>query len=141
CQALTYAIAKEGIVQALFRGRATVLDSPLAPNTTGHATAGSYARDQAKAAEMLAEAGYTAGDDGVLQKDGVRLSFVLRASEGLFPNDIQVAQAVQDQLKAIGVEVEIDQVDAAAFFDSLKVARSEATFDMVLFGFNPSHAS
>ncbi|MEN8113928.1 MAG: ABC transporter substrate-binding protein [Actinomycetota bacterium] len=140
-QAFNYAIDKQGIVTSLFRGHATVLDAPLAPNTSGSSPSGSYPQDQEKAATMLADAGYVAGDDGVLEKDGERLSFRLRASDGLFPNDILVAQAIQDQLGAIGVEVEIEKVDPAEFFGSLKVAQADVTFDMVLFGFNPSHAS
>lgn len=140
-QALNYAIDKTSLIEAVFRGHATVLDSPLAPNTTGHVPSGSYepATDDAK--QMLAAAGYTAGSDGILANGDTRLSFSLRTPDGLYPGDTKVAQVIQDQLKQVGVEVTVDKIDKAVFWDSIKVPKDDVDFDMVLFGYNPSHAS
>ena len=140
-QALNYAIDKDAIVSSLFRGYATVLDSPLAPNTTGHANCGSYKKATDRAKSMLTEAGFTAGSDGVLTKDGRRFSLRLRTPDGMYPHDTQVAQVIQDQLKAIGVETTIQKVDKSTFWAGITVAKSSVDFDLVLFGYNPSHAS
>jgi ABC-type transport system substrate-binding protein len=140
-QALNYAIDKNAIVSSLFRGYATVLSSPLAPNTTGYAECGSYPASVDKAKNMLAEAGFTAGSDGVLTKGGTRFALRLRTPDGMYPNDTQLAQVIQDQLKAVGVEVIIQKVDKSTFWDGITVPRAAVDFDLVLFGFNPSHGS
>jgi peptide/nickel transport system substrate-binding protein len=140
-QALNYAVDKKAIVSTIFRGYATVMSSPLAPSMTAYAESGAYAPSAAKAKSMLAEAGFTAGSDGVLTKGGRRFSLRLRTPDGMYPNDTQVAQVVQDQLKAVGVEVTIQKVDKSTFWDGITVPKSKVDFDLVLFGYNPSHAS
>jgi ABC-type transport system substrate-binding protein len=140
-QALNYAVDKKSLVNAVFRGHATVMDSPLAPNTTGHVTCGSYDFSVEKANSMLDQAGWGKGGDGVRAKGGTRLSLKLRTPDGMYPNDVRVAQVVQDQLKAVGVEVTIDKIDKARFWDSIKVPANKVDFDMVLFGYNPSHGN
>lgn len=140
-QAMNYAIDKAALISTIFRGHATVLNSPLAPATTGYVKRGSYDLAIDKATDLLKQAGYTAGGDSVLAKGSTRLSFRLRTPDGMYPNDVQVAQVIQAQLKAVGIEVTIDKVDKAGFWDSIKVPRDKVDFDLVLFGYNPSHAS
>lgn len=140
-QALNYAIHKDAIVKALFKGYGTVLSSPLALNTTGYVKAGEYGYDSAKAIKMLTDAGWKQGADGILQKDGKKMSFTLRTPDGMYPNDVMVAEAIQNQLKSIGVEVKINKVEKSTFWSSIKVPRDKVDFDMVLFGYNPSHGN
>jgi ABC-type transport system substrate-binding protein len=52
---------------------------------------------------------------------------------------VLIAEAVQSQLREIGVEVTIQKVESATFWDGLKVPKNKVDFDMVLFGYNPSH--
>lgn len=138
-QALNYAIQKAAIVKVLFNENGSVLTSPLAPNTTGYVKSGEYAFDVDKSKKMLEEAGWVAGSDGILVKDGNKMSFSLRAPEGAYPNDVAVAETIQGQLKTIGVDVQINKVDKATFWSGLKIEEDKVDFDMVLFGYNPSH--
>jgi ABC-type transport system substrate-binding protein len=138
-RALNHAVNKQSIVDNLFLGYASVLDSPAAPSIQGHVTAGEYPYDPELASQMLADAGWVAGDDGILEKDGVRLSFTINTAEGEYPKDIQVVEAVQADLRAVGCEVEIWQVEAAARWDYLRIPADEAEYDMLIFGFNPSN--
>ncbi len=138
-RALNHAVNKQSIVDNLFLGRATVLDSPASSAIQGHRAAGEYPYDPDAASQMLADAGWVAGDDGVLEKDGQRLSFTINTAEGEYPKDIQVVEAVQADLQAVGCEVEIWKVEAAARWDYLRVAISEAEYEMLIFGFNPSN--
>lgn len=140
-QALNYAIPKDDIVKTLFKGFATVLDSPLAPNTTGHVKAGEYAYDVNKAKQMLSDAGWKPGADGILEKDGKKMVFTLRTPDGMYPNDVLVAEVIKSQLKSIGVEVNINKVEKSTFWNSIKVPKNKVDFDMVLFGYNPSHGN
>jgi ABC-type transport system substrate-binding protein len=138
-RALNHAVNKQSIVDNLFLGRATLLDSPASSAIQGHRSVGEYAYDPETARQMLADAGWEAGDDGVLEKDGQRLSFTINTAEGEYPKDIQVVETVQADLQAVGCEVEIWKVEAAARWDYLRVPNSEAEYDMLIFGFNPSN--
>lgn len=138
-KALNHAVNKQSIVDNLFLGYATVLDSPAAQSIQGHVSAGSYDYDPDLAKKMLADAGWTPGDDGILQKDGTPLKFTLNTAEGEYPKDIQVVEAVQADLKAVGADVEIWKVEAASRWDYLKLPVSEADYDTLIFGFNPSN--
>jgi ABC-type transport system substrate-binding protein len=139
-QAFNYAVDKAGIVKTLFQGQATVMDAPLAPSTTGHAAQTPYPYDPAKAKSLLQQAGYTAGSGGVLEKGGKPLSLTLAYPTTQYPAGANVAQAIQSELQQIGVQVKLNPVDSASFFNSLRVPPSQMKFDMVLFGFNPSNA-
>jgi peptide/nickel transport system substrate-binding protein len=138
-RALNHAVNKESIVENLFLGMATVLDSPAAATIQGHISAGAFPYDVELAKQMLTDAGWVEGDGGVREKDGVRLSFTLNTAEGEYPKDIQVVEAVQADLREVGCEVEIWQVEAAARWDYFKLPQDEAEYDMLIFGFNPSN--
>lgn len=138
-RALNHAVDKESIVKNLFLGYARTLDSPAAPTIQGYRKAGEYPYDPSKAKQLLAEAGWTPGPDGVLQKDGQRLKFSINTAEGEYPKDIQVAEALQANLKAVGCDVSIWKVEAAARWSYLRLPIAEAKYETVLFGFNPSN--
>ncbi|CAN5800017.1 glutathione ABC transporter substrate-binding protein [soil metagenome] len=138
-KAFNHAVNKQSIVDNLFLGHATLLDSPAASTIQGHVTAGEYAYDPELAAQMLTDAGWVESDGGVREKDGVRLSFTLNTANGEYPKDIQVVEAVQAELRAVGCEVEIWQVEAASRWDFLKLPQAETEYDMLIFGFNPSN--
>ena len=65
--------------------------------------------DPEKAAELLEEAGWKAGADGIREKDGVRAGFTL-----MYPASDSVRQALAadtaNQLKKVGIEVKIEGV-------------------------------
>jgi peptide/nickel transport system substrate-binding protein len=138
-RALNHAVNKQSIVDNLFLGRATVLDSPASSTIQGHKSAGEYAYDPDLANQMLEDAGWTLSDDGVREKDGVPLRFTINTAEGEYPKDIQVVEVVQADLQAVGCEVEIWMVEAAARWDYLRIPKAEAEYDMLIFGFNPSN--
>ncbi|QSO51286.1 hypothetical protein JZ785_20990 [Alicyclobacillus curvatus] len=139
-QALNYAVDKSSIIKTLFNGEATKLDSPLAPDISGHASVGNYDYNQAKAESILQSDGWTKGSDGILQKNGKQLALTFEVPNGAYPQDVQIGQVVQNQLQAIGVKVTINKIEKAQFWNSLKVPQAKSSvFDMVLFGYNPSH--
>jgi len=140
-QALNHAVDVGSIITAVFRGHATAMTSPLAPNTTGFVDCGAYDFSVDKANQLLDEAGWAVGAGGVRAKGAQRLSLKLRTPDGMYPNDVRVAQVIQEQLKAVGIEITIDKIDKSAFWDSIKVPKADVDFDMVLFGYNPSHGN
>lgn len=140
-KALNLAVDVQSITTTLFRGFATPLTSPLAPKTNGFATAGQNKYDPDRAILLLKRAGLTQGKDGMFSFNGKPVSFRFQVPDGLYPNDLLVAAAIQDQLKKVGIDVTIKKIDRAAFWDSIRVAKADVDFDLALFGFNPSHGS
>ena len=137
-QALNYAIDKDSLIEVVFKGYGELIDSPLASGTIGHVSSGDYNHNVEKAVELLETAGWIKGDDGVFVKDGQKMAFNFLVPEGAYPKDVMVAENIQSQLKAAGVEVEINTVEQATFWDNLKVPAG-TDYDMVLWGYNPSH--
>jgi ABC-type transport system substrate-binding protein len=140
-KALNLAVDVQSITTSLFRGYATPLTSPLAPKTSGFATAGQNKYDPDKAISLLKRAGLTTGKDGMFSFNGTPVSLRLQVPDGLWPNDLLVAAAIQDQLKKVGIGVTIKKIDKAAYYNSIRVARADVDFDLALMGFNPSHGS
>ena len=86
--------------------------------------------DVAKAKQLLSDAGYTPGTDGILEKDGQKL--VLTTTTSVL--SVPFAQVVQSLFKEIGVALEITQMDATA-----ALARWEAGQDHIFIGANTSN--
>jgi peptide/nickel transport system substrate-binding protein len=103
-RAVSYALDREGIVQATSFGTAEVAGSVLPPSIPGYdgdITTLDYDVDAAKAA--IADSAYP---DGFSTKLLVASGNDLRAQE---------AQIIQAQLAEIGITVEIESIDLAAF--------------------------
>ena len=104
-QALNYAVDKELLIEALYGGRAVALPGPLSPyNNFVNRSLQPYPYDPDKALELLAEAGWGDSDgDGILDKDGQPFAFTMDTLE------VQrtLAEAVADQLRAIGLDVSV----------------------------------
>lgn len=140
-QALNLAVPVATIAEKVFFGFAKAPDSPLAFDAIGHKTVGETVFDQEKAKALLAEAGYAAGSDGVLAKDGNTLTLSLFAPEGLFPGDVSVAEIVAASLKQVGIDVRITKIEKGGYWDHLRQDKANLAWDMAMFGFNPSNAS
>ena len=86
--------------------------------------------DPEKATALLAEAGWSPGPDGILQKDGQRFSFTLITNNG---NEIRrdIATLTQDGLRRIGIEVKVELYEWAVF---LKNHINKGDFDAMVLG-------
>jgi glutathione transport system substrate-binding protein len=141
-QALNHAINKEAIVKALFFGYATPLDSLFAPGLLTYKKAKYYEYDPAKAKQLLEAAGWTPGPDGILRKEGQPFSVNILVAEGEYPNDIQVTQVVQQQLKQVGVDLKLWKVEASVrisqYLRNPNLKPVDTQYDMFFWAFNPS---
>ncbi|TDC80668.1 ABC transporter substrate-binding protein [Actinomadura sp. 7K507] len=116
-QALLTAIDRKGLVDQVLSGAGSVVNSSFYGDIASSAANG-YAYDPAKAKSLLAEAGW----DG---SKPVTLSWI----PGQRDRDTAVT-VIQSQLKAVGVEVKLKQVQA----DELLSSYEEKSYDMALFG-------
>lgn len=125
-QALIYALDRQAMVDSILLGFGEVA------NGTQPTLSEAYAPDQIttvynydveKANQMLEGAGWVAGSDGIRAKDGNKLSF--KITYGAASANDQVASAIQDFWKAVGVEAKPNSVD----FDTVLVPAITETYD------------
>ncbi|MDI6771201.1 MAG: peptide ABC transporter substrate-binding protein [bacterium] len=123
-QAIAYAIDREAIVRALFHGKQPVAHTWLPPRHYGaNPNVKKYAYDPARARVLLAEAGFTPGPDGILRdRAGKRVEMTFMTTAGNAPRE-QTQQIVKEQLKAVGIEIRIENVPASVFFGRVVVRR------------------
>jgi peptide/nickel transport system substrate-binding protein len=124
-QALLMAIDRKTIVAKLFDGKFQVAQSFKHPTQLGFdPKVRSYAFDPKGARKLLADAGYVPGTDGILVHPvHGRLSLDLVSTAGNRIREL-VEQVLQTQLKAIGVEIVINNEPARVMFGETLRKRS-----------------
>ncbi|MGL4648584.1 MAG: ABC transporter substrate-binding protein, partial [Caldilineaceae bacterium] len=136
-QAIQAGIDKQTIVDALLYGNVKVGTTvvPTGPFACAQEPA---AYDPAAAQALLEEAGWTAGADGIREKDGTRLSLKIQTTSGnKLREDTQ--QVLVEMMKAIGVEMVIENVPSDVLFagwDSNGL-RKKGNFDVILYTTGP----
>ncbi|HKV44851.1 MAG TPA: ABC transporter substrate-binding protein [bacterium] len=139
-QALNYAVSKDLLVKALFRGYARVLDSPVAPQAAGSTDVGPWPYDPPRARRLLDAAGWKpAPPIGIRVKDGKSLEITLLTPRGVFPQDVEVVETLADYLRNVGFGPHFIYVEPAAFRDNLLAPPDQYKWDLAFFGFNPSN--
>lgn len=128
-QALNYAVDKEAIVKSLYQGRALVSAGIVPPLATGYFPVQGYPYDPEKAKKLLAEAGYPNG-----------FKAKLWSPQGRYPKDFEMAQAIQQQLKKVGVDCTLDTMEWAAYLAATRKAPEENESELFLLGWAPSTA-
>lgn len=125
-QALNYAVNRNAIISNILFGAGSLLTGPLSPLEFGACAAGApYTYDPAKAKQLLAQAGATG------------MTVRMASSNGRYPGDYQVAQAVAGYLEAVGVKVKLaNPTDYPTYLASIFVAPSKATTDLSLDGWS-----
>ncbi|HEY0427894.1 MAG TPA: ABC transporter substrate-binding protein [Pyrinomonadaceae bacterium] len=106
-QAVAYAINREEIIKSLLRDQATLAHSILPEGSWAYTSGTKYNYDVAKAKQLLQESGY--------KGEVIKFKY---ASNNFAVN--QYSQVIQNALKAIGLNVEIETVDPNVLRDQLK---------------------
>jgi peptide/nickel transport system substrate-binding protein len=137
-EAVAKAIDIDGIVQSVYRGQYQRAWAPLTPPTFGYDASLEHwlKHDPARANRLLDELGYTQRDDeGYRVKDGQRLRVVQPFSPQINreSRDI-VSQAVQADLKKVGIQMVIQPLDLGAYL----TARNGNKYDMIGFSWGSS---
>lgn len=118
-QAVSHAIDREGIVKSLLFGYGEPMYGPV------NSADKSYTKDVEKfnkfdlnkAKSLMADAGWKPGSDGILTKGGVRHEFNMVIQSESFNE--QLSSALQAQLKALGMKVNIQSFDRGTYFNKL----------------------
>jgi len=109
-QAISHAIDREAIVEALYAGYGTPAVNPLPPNYLGYNDeVEGYQYDIDKAKELLAEAGYA---------DGIEIDlWTMPVARPYMPDPETVAEIIQNNLAEIGVEINIVREEWAPYLE------------------------
>jgi peptide/nickel transport system substrate-binding protein len=114
-QAINYAIDKQELIDGVLLGLGEPVASPYKPGTRwSNPKLRPYPHDLEKAKQLLKEAGFVDSDgDGILDKDGKPFSFEILTNQN--PDRVKSATFVQRQLKQIGIDTSIRQLEWASF--------------------------
>ena len=118
-QAISWAIDREAITEAVMFGNATVNQSAIPESSSWYLDYAPYSPDTARAAELLAEAGV---DPASISID------MLVTSE--YPETVQAAQVIASQLGEIGITVNPRTVDFGTWLDE----QGQGNYDMLMMG-------
>ncbi|MCX7793034.1 MAG: peptide-binding protein [Thermodesulfovibrionales bacterium] len=106
-QAIAYAIDKDKIIRGVLLGYGRPCTGPFPPDSWAYnKKIKGYPYDPAKALELLMEAGWKRGDDGILRKNGVPFKFTVLVNQGNTQR-LMAAQIIKEDLKKIGIEMDI----------------------------------
>lgn len=128
-RALSLAVDREGVAAGVLRfpeAAATQLFPPVLPMWHDPSLP-PLRHDPDEARALLAGLGWAPGADGVLERDGARFSLELRT----FPNRPElplIAAALQDQWKAIGVELKVSVGNSS----DIPAGHRDGSLDMAL---------
>ena len=105
--AMHHAINKEGLARAFFNNVPATMSTPASPGTPAYNPAFKFAYDQAAARKLLAASGYS------LAKP-VHIKFF--SANGAAPSDYDMARAIVQMWKEVGIEAEHTVIEPAQFY-------------------------
>ncbi|MDR3590262.1 MAG: peptide ABC transporter substrate-binding protein [Negativicutes bacterium] len=141
-QAVALGLDRQAIVTGALKSLASPAAGDQSPLSWAYNPAAKVQpRSIGAARDLLAQAGWQPGPDGIFVKNGRRLSFSLVTTAGNKTREV-VAQNIVQQLKDVGIEVVVRQVDVPAFFaDVLKTRRFETAMYAWVAGVDPDNIS
>lgn len=129
-QAMMYALDRQALVDDIFLGQAVVATSNLSPGIEKYYNADVtlYEYDPEKAKQVLEDAGWVAGEDGIREKDGQKLAFTCVAISG-DSNRRPEAEVAQQAYKDVGMDMQLQE----STVDTILEAMVAGEMDMSLF--------
>jgi peptide/nickel transport system substrate-binding protein len=116
-QGLSHAINRQGLVDAVLFGNGDATYGPFPKTDRQYEPKVEQFNqfDVAKSKELLAKAGWVAGSDGVLARNGTRFEFAAVVEDETTQK--LIAEAVTQQFKEVGVISKFEVVDRAVAFE------------------------
>lgn len=109
-KAVSYAIDREAIAKNVFGGISEVGSYPMPKAVWAYDPKFEiYKYDVAKAKQLLDQAGWVPGSDGIRAKGGVKLSWDMPTSS--IPSRTQASESIAGMLRAIGIEAKLRTMD------------------------------
>ena len=117
-QAVNYATDRNAIVSTGLFGASTPATGPLWSSTPGYSkdVESYFPHDPAKAGQILQQAGWAAGADGIRAKGGQRLAVTWSET----PSADAYAELLQAQWRQAGIDLQIQKMTTAAAFQAIE---------------------
>jgi len=129
-KALSYAIDRENIIRDILGGSGHPVYSPILPNMLGYTEdLEKYEFNPDKANQILDEAGWKRGEDGIRAKNGTALEFSLLTTD--LAELSQTAELLKNQWEKIGARTNIQTY---SIFDLQQNYIRPREYDALLFG-------
>jgi peptide/nickel transport system substrate-binding protein len=127
-QAMLYATDRQQVIDDVFLGAATIATANLAPSLEEwyNPDVKQYPYDPDMAEQVLEEAGWVMGGDGVRERDGERAHFVCTVITGDQAR-LPEAEVVQQYLAAVGIEMEIQEAPLATIQEGQRDGTTDAS--------------
>jgi peptide/nickel transport system substrate-binding protein len=124
--AMSHAIDRKAIAEKLFFNGALPMYGPVTSADANYTKAvekyNQYNPDLSK--RLLDQAGWKEGSGGIREKDGKKMSFKLTIQAETFNQ--QLGAVIQDQLKDIGMSVQVQALDRGSYFNELFAGKGDA---------------
>lgn len=112
-QALAHAVNNQFILQAVYFNHGLICEGPIPPTSWAYdPSISGYDYDPEKAKQLLDEAGYPEGDNGIR----FSMSIVYRPDTYIWAKS---AEVIADNLSDIGVDVELRPLESAAYYPAV----------------------
>lgn len=132
-QALSYAVDRNGLINAVLFGQGEPIASIFKPGTwANHPTLQPYTFNPQKAAQLLDEACWKLGRNGVRERNGQLLAFTLTTNQGN-EDRLKTAQILQAMFARVGVRMEIRVQEWSSLLTTVLKPRA---FDAILMGWS-----
>ena len=117
-KAISYATNRDELAEGLWLGRSEFVNAPMHPQFAWAINPDTpvFDNDVDKALELFAEAGWTLGADGILEKNGEKFSFTMQTIQQNYPT------VLQQQWKRAGIDMQIEQMDFGSFWGPIFLA-------------------
>jgi peptide/nickel transport system substrate-binding protein len=130
-EALYMAIDRDAIIDILYYGVPSTTETFMPPQSVYYnPDLPAHEFDPERARQILDEAGWVPGPDGIRAKDGVRLSFNNSTTTGAHLRE-QAQQFIQQTFAEIGVEMKIENLPAAVMWGEFW---TQSQFDTAMVG-------
>jgi len=106
--AVHHAIDKKALSQAFYGGAAVPLSVPTTPGTVSYLDDYQFAYDPELAKQLLAKSGFSVDKPA---------KFNFASTNGNFPSDYDIARAMVQMWKKVGIEAELEVIEYAKYFE------------------------
>ncbi|MEN6348296.1 MAG: ABC transporter substrate-binding protein [Syntrophomonas sp.] len=130
-KAVANAIDTEGIVKNILQNIGVAARGRVYPPVMMYSSKDLplYSQNQEKAKSVLAASGWKdENGDGILEKDGKPLQVSMLVGQSWSPREQRIAEACQAQLREVGFDLQIKQVETAA----LNTMAKDGNFDIIM---------
>jgi peptide/nickel transport system substrate-binding protein len=133
-QAFAHGVDMAPFLKEVLLGFAKPATGPFPPGTWMYESAvRTYRFDPERARALLEEAGWRPGPDGIRVKDGTRLNLRVSTFKGHQVGE-RLLVVAQQQLKAVGIGVQIEILELASWLKSM----SDGTYQVTMFNWDGS---